>query len=57
MVLKKGKRRQEHVLIKTTILNIVSFADGQVIVKNAEENMQRAVHKLSKRAAKYNLLT
>jgi hypothetical protein len=43
--------------MKMIIFSIISSADDQVIVKNAEENMQRAVLKLRKRAISYNLLT
>jgi hypothetical protein len=43
--------------MKTIILIIILFADDQVIVKNAEENMQRVIFKISKRRTIYNLLT
>jgi hypothetical protein len=56
MVLKKRERIQENVLMKTKILSIISFADNQVIVKNAEENMQRAILKLSKRGTRSGAL-
>jgi hypothetical protein len=49
------KELQTHYIIDDISLSMLLFADDQVVLANAEDNLQRAVYKLSNIANKYNL--
>jgi hypothetical protein len=55
VVQKWQKDFQHNILKPKLILNIVLFADDQVIIADNEENLQKATHKLIKIIKEYNL--